>query len=72
MLFRLVGGQTGFFLYFIALTYAPMTIVNVVLKTDAFFVFICAYFINGEKIVPIEVVGILVCFVTIYVISRNQ
>ena len=49
-----------------------MTIVNVVLKTDAFFVFICAYFINGEKIVPIEVVGILVCFVTIYVISRNQ
>ena len=49
-----------------------MTLVNVVLKTDAFFVFIFAYLINGEKIVLIEVLGILVCFCTICVISREQ
>ena len=45
---RLIFGQLGLFLYFYALTMAPMTLINVVVKTDAFFVFIFAYFVNGE------------------------
>ena len=49
-----------------------MTIINVVVKTDAFFVFIFAYFINGERIVPVEVVGIFVCFFTVYAISKDR
>ena len=39
---------------------------------DAFFVFILGYLINGERIVPIELLGIFICFGCVFVISQSD
>ena len=49
-----------------------MTLIAVVAKVDAFFVVVLGYLINGERIVPIEVLGMFVVFSTVFVISQNQ
>ena len=49
-----------------------MTLVNVIMKTDAFFVFTLSFFINQEKIIPLELLGIVICFGTIFIISQDD
>ena len=49
-----------------------MTIVYVVNKIDVFLVVILGYFINDEKVVPFEIIGMIIVFSAIMLISFNQ
>ena len=59
-------------MFYYAISLAPMTMVTVIVKTDAFFVFVFGYFINGERIAPIELLGLMICFGTIFIISQDE
>ena len=67
-----MANQLAFFFFYSALTFAPMTLITVFCKLDGFFVLIFAHFINREQIIPIEMLGIFICFGTVTVISLNQ
>ena len=66
---RIILGQIAFLLYYAAISYAPLTLIMVCAKLDAFFVFILAYFINKEAVVPIELLGMCICFGSVIMIS---
>ena len=51
---------------------APLTLLVVCAKLDSFFVLILAYLINREVIVPLEILGILICFGSVIVITMSQ
>ena len=46
-----------------------MTLINIVAKIDVFIVVILGYLINGERIVPIEVLGMFIVFGTVFLMS---
>ena len=68
---RIVLGQLAFLLYYAALSMAPLTLLVVCAKLDSFFVLILAYLINREEIVPLELLGILICFGSVIVITLS-
>ena len=51
---------------------APLTLLVVCAKLDAFFVLIFAYLVNKEVIVPRELIGIVICFGSVIVITCGQ
>ena len=69
---RVCLGQIAYLLFYTAVAMVPLTLINVISKLEAFFVFILGYLINGERIVPIEVLGILICFGTVVVLSMTD
>ena len=66
---QIVLGQLAFLLYYAALYMAPLTLLVVCAKLDAFFVLILAYLVNREAIVPRELVGIVICFGSVIAIT---
>ena len=70
LLIRLIAGQSVFYLYFIAVRNAPLTLITTIARTDAFWILIMGLLINGEKIILIEAIGIVVCFATIAAMFR--
>ena len=48
LLTRIITGQSVFYLYFYAVTMAPLTLITVVSRTDAFWVLIMGFLINRE------------------------
>ena len=69
---KIIAGQLAFFLYYAALYMAPLTILVICVKTDAFFVVILGYIVNREKITLMELIGIFVCFGAVAIISYSQ
>ena len=51
---------------------APLTIVNTIIKLDSFIVLILGYVINREALIPVEVIGMLICFSTIAAMTFSQ
>ena len=47
-----------------------MTLIYVIAKNDVFVVVILGYFINGEKMVPVQVLGMFIVFLTVFVIAQ--
>ena len=39
---------------------------------DSFLICILGFLINGEKVAPIELLGIIICFGAVFLISRSQ
>ena len=50
------------FIFYAALALAPLTIINVIVKLDSFIVLVLAFLINREPIIPIEALGMFICF----------
>ena len=70
LLIRVIAGQSVFYLYFIAVRNAPLTLITTIARTDAFWILIMGLLINGEKIILIEAIGIVVCFSTIFAMFK--
>ena len=51
---------------------APLTIVNTIIKLDSFIVLILGYVINREALIPVEVIGMFICFSTIAAMTFSQ
>ena len=59
---RIVLGQLNFALYNVALPLLPLGVLTIIHKTSPFWSSIMGYFILREKVLPIEIVGIIICF----------
>ena len=68
---RMFAGQAAFFTLYYALAKAPMTLVVVITKMEIFIVFFLGFLVNGEAIIPIELLGIIICFGMTYIISQS-
>ena len=68
---RIFTGQAAFFTLYYALAKAPMTVVVVITKMEIFIVFFLGYLVNGEAIVPLELLGIIICFGMTFIISQS-
>ena len=59
---RILLGQANFALLNVALTLLPLGILTIIHKTSPFWSSIMGYFLLSEKVLPIEIVGMMVCF----------
>ena len=68
---RIFTGQAVFFLFYYAISIAPMTVIYVIAKIDVFVVLILGYFINGEKMVPVQVLGMVIVLITVFIMNST-
>ena len=71
MLVLIIFALMAVFIFYAALVYAPLTIINVIIKLDSFLVLVLGYLINNEKLNLNIVVGMIVCFVSIVAMSLS-
>ena len=62
---RWLSGQINFILLNASLPLIPLGLLNIVHKTTPFWSTILGYCFMNETILPIEVIGMIVCFVTL-------
>ena len=75
MLVLIIFALMAVFIFYAALVYAPLTIINVIIKLDSFIVLVLGYLINNEKLNLNIVVGMVICFVCIVAMTlsaRNE
>ena len=60
------------FIFYAALAMAPLTIINVIIKLDCFIVLVLGFLITGEPIIPIEAVGMFICFGAIVAMTLSE
>ena len=71
MLVLIIFALMAVFIFYAALIYAPLTIINVIIKLDSFLVLVLGYLINKEKLNLNVVVGMIICFVSIVAMSLS-
>ena len=59
---RVTSGQSNFLAMNLAVALLPISVLTVIGKTSPFWIAILAYFFLGERILPIEIAGMFVCF----------
>ena len=69
---RILLGQAQFFLYYCAISFAPLAVISIITKIDSFLICILGFIINGEQVVPIELLGMCICFGAIFLIGKSQ
>lgn len=52
--------------------YAPVSVDFVIFNTNPFWIAILAYMLNGEKMLRVEVIGVILCFLGICVLSFSS
>ena len=62
LLLRTVSGQVNFALYNYCLTLLPLWLMNIIHKTSPFWQTIMGFCCMNETILPIEIVGMIICF----------
>ena len=62
LLLLVLCGLGAVILFYAAVAIAPLTIVNTIIKLDSFIVLILGYLINREALIPVEVIGMFICF----------
>ena len=72
MLWRMITGQANFFLMNVAVIFAPISLVMVCWTMAPFWISIIAYFINGERIIPLEVLSMIICFSMVVIITTQS
>lgn len=69
---RSVVGQLGFLSFNISLMYAPVSLAFIIFNTNPFLISILGLLINGEPIHLYEIVGMLLSFIGIVVLSWSS
>lgn len=70
-----IRASVGFFvtlLINLSLTMIPFALLVVIFQTSPFWTSILSYYINKEPIYPIELAGMLVCFLAVLTITFNE
>lgn len=68
----IICGLLAVILFYAAVSMAPLTIVNTIIKLDSFIVLILGYLINREALIPIEVIGLLIVFSAIACMTFSE
>lgn len=71
ILIRSLAGHFGFFAFNLGLQFAPVSVMYVFFNTNPFLISVLALVVNGESIARFELVGMVLCFVGILVLSRS-
>ena len=66
---RTLTGQANFVLLNIAAPLAPLALIMVFWQTAPFWVSVVAFFILRERIFPLEILGMVICFTGVIVIA---
>ena len=56
----------------VCLSLIPLSLLVIIFQTSPFWISILGYFVNYEPIVGIEVIGMVVCFIGVVVITLSQ
>ena len=72
VLTRSAIGQLSFLVFNASLKLVPMTIHIILFQTNTFWISILAYFVNSEPILPIEIIGMLICFLAVVSITLSS
>ena len=56
----------------LCLTMIPFSLLVIIFQTAPFWTTILSYYINGEKIFKIEILGMVLCFVAVIFITMNE
>ena len=71
LLFRCITGQLNFGLINVAISMAPISLAMLCWTTSPFWVSIIGYFLNGEPVLLLEILSMLVCFACVIVIMMQ-
>ena len=69
---RSVSGQITFALFNLAITLLPMATAVILMQMNPFWTAILASILLGERIRPIEIIGIFVCFCGVVMIATSK
>ena len=71
LLWRCLTGQANFVLLSLAAPLAPLALIMVFWQTNPFWISLIACCLLGERIVPLELVSIFLCFAAVIVIATQ-
>lgn len=66
---RMFFGQANFVLMTLAAPLAPISLIMVIWQTNPFWISLFAFCLFGEKIMCVEIIGIVICFSAVAVIA---
>ena len=69
LIVRTLAGQANFVLLNIAAPLAPLALIMVFWQTTPFWVSIVAFFLLREPVIPLEILGMVICFTGVIVIA---
>ena len=69
---RFAVGQVGFVFQIIAVFLIPVGLLSVISRTSPFWLAILSYFVVGESITKLEMIGMLVCFGALLMITFSD
>ena len=72
MWWLIIFALAAVFIFYAALAMAPLTIINSIIKLDSFIVLILGFLINREPIIPIEAIGMFICFGAILAMTFSE
>ena len=68
---RVSSGQSQFITFKLAVLQIPLSLVVIVFNTGPFWISVLGWMINSERIVPVELLGMVLCFIGVVVISYS-
>ena len=71
MFARTATGQVNFTLHNLALTMLPFGVLTIIHKTQPFWGSIMGYFLLKESVLPIEIVGMVICFIAFIALTLS-
>jgi drug/metabolite transporter (DMT)-like permease len=64
-------GQADFFLNHLAILFIPLFLETIILQTSCFWISILGLLINGERMIPQELIGMFICFLCLIMIASK-
>ena len=72
LLIRAVLGYLVTLLINACLTMIPFSLLVILFQTSPFWTSVLSYFINGEPIYRIEILGMVLCFIAVIIITMSE
>ena len=71
MIMRSLCGQVNFALYNLALPMLPLGVLTIIHKTQPFWGSIMGYVFLKESVLPLEIVGMIICFLAFIALTLS-
>ena len=71
-MWRSLAGQTNFFIINVCVQLLPLSLLVILFQTNPFWITILSFVFNNEPIIPREIIGMVICFLGVVIISLNN
>ena len=72
IIYRAVFGYFNVLLINACLTMIPVSLLVILFQTSPFWTSILSYYVNGEPIYRVEILGMILCFVAVIIITMGE